>query len=66
MQTRMEGEIREKIVKDKYAIGSLARITRGRNAFMELTNSILLPTLMYGSGTWTWNGAQQSKVCAVK
>ena len=38
--------------------------------FMEvkrrLRNSILLPTMMYGSETWTWNMAQQSRVLAVE
>ncbi len=31
-----------------------------------LRNSILLPTLTYGSKNWTWNGSQQSRVCAVE
>ncbi len=31
-----------------------------------LRNSILLPTLTYGSENWTWNGAQQSRVRAVE
>lgn len=31
-----------------------------------LRNSILLPKLTYGSETWTWNRAQQSRVCAVE
>ena len=31
-----------------------------------LRNSILLPTLTYGSETWTCNTAQQSRVCAVE
>ncbi len=31
-----------------------------------LRNSILLPTLTYGSEHWTWNGAQQWRVCAVE
>ncbi len=30
-----------------------------------LRNSILLPTLTYGSENWTWNGVQQSRVRAV-
>ncbi len=32
----------------------------------SLRNSILLPTLTYGSENWTWNGAQQSRVRAVE
>ncbi len=31
-----------------------------------LGNSILLPTLNYGSENWTWNGAQQLRVRAVE
>ncbi len=31
-----------------------------------LRNSILLPTLTYGSENCTWNGAQQSRVRAVE
>ena len=30
-----------------------------------LRNSIL-PTLTFGSETWTWNQAQQSRLCAVE
>ena len=49
----------ERAVKGRCVIGSLARIMRGKNVSMEikrgLRNSILLPTLMYGSETWTWN-----------
>ena len=51
-------------------IGSLVRFMRGRNVSMEvkrdLRNNILLPTLKYGSETWTWNRAQQSRVHAVE
>ncbi len=42
----------------------------GRNASMEvkrgLRNSTLLPAVTYGSETWTGNGAQQSRACAVE
>ena len=31
-----------------------------------LRNCIILPTLTYGSESWTWNRAQQSRVCVVK
>ncbi len=57
-------------MKGRSIIGSLARVMRGRNVSMEvkrgLRNSLLLPTLTYGSETWTWNRAQQSRVCAVE
>ena len=40
-----------------------------KNVSMEvkqgLRDSILLLTLMYGSGTWTWNRVLQSRVHAV-
>ncbi len=32
----------------------------------HLRNSILLPTLTYGSENWTWNGVQQSRVHTVE
>ena len=59
----MEGEVRERAVKDRDVIGSLARIMRGRNVSIEvnrrLRNSILLPTL-------TCNWTQQSGGRAVE
>ena len=49
----MEEKIRERVVKRSCIILSLAMIMRERNIFMEvkkvLRNSILLPTLTYGS-----------------
>ncbi len=66
----MEGEVREKAVKDKSIIRSLARVMKGRSVSMEvkrgLRNSILLPNLMNGSQTWMWNRAQQSRVLALQ
>ncbi len=66
----MDGEVRERAVKDLSVTGSLARVMKGRSVSMEvkrgLRNSILLPTLTYGSETWTWNRAQQSRVRAVE
>ncbi len=62
----MEGEVRERAVKGRSVIGSLARVMKGRSVSMEvkrdLRNSILLPTLTYGSKVWTWNRVQQSRV----
>ncbi len=56
-------EVRERTVKGRNITGSLARVMKGRSVFTEVKrgprNSILLPTLMYGSETWTWNRAQQ-------
>ncbi len=66
----MDGKTRERAVKVRNAIGSIARVMKGRNVSMEvkrgLRNSIFLPTLMYGSETWMWNRAQQSRVCVVE
>ncbi len=46
------------------------KLEKGRNVSKDvkrgLRNSILLPTLTYGSENWTWNGAQQSRVRAVE
>ncbi len=66
----MDGEIRERAMKGRSVIGSLARVMKGRNVSTEvktgLRNSILLPSLMYGSETWTWIMAQQPRKCAVE
>ncbi len=63
----MEGEVIESSVNGRSVI---ARVMRRRNVSMEvkraLRNNILLPTLTYGSETWTMNRAQQSRVCAVE
>ncbi len=57
-------------MKCRNVIEELVRVKKGRNVSMEvkkgLKNSILLPTLMYGSDTGMWNMAQQPKVCATK
>ncbi len=51
----MEGELSYRVVKGRSVIGTLARVMKGRNVSMEvkrgLRNTILLPTLMYGSET---------------
>ncbi len=66
----MEGEIREQVMKGRSVVGLLAGVMKGRNVSMDmkrgLRNSILLPTVTYGSENWTWNGAQQSRVYAVE
>ncbi len=65
----MEGEIRERVMKGRSVVGLLTGVMKGRNVSMDvkrgLKNSILLPTLTYGSENWTWNGAQQSRVCSL-
>ncbi len=66
----MEGEIRERVMKGRSVVGPLAGVMKGEHVSMDvkrgLRNSILLPTLTYGSENWTWNGAYQSRVCAVE
>ncbi len=66
----LEGGIRERVMRGRSVVGSLAGVMKGRNVSMDvkrgLRNSILLPTLTYWSENWTWNGAQQSRVHAVE
>ncbi len=66
----MEGEIRERVMKDRSVVGLLAGVMKGRTVSMEvkrgLRNSVLLPTLTYGLKNWTWNGVQQSRVRAIE
>ncbi len=66
----MEGEIREQVMKGRSVVGSFIGVMKGRNVCMDvkrgLRNSILLPTLTYGSDNWTWNGAQQLRVRAAE
>ena len=66
----MEGEVRERAVKGRQVVGSLGRIMKGRSVSVDvkkgLRDSIVLPTLTYGSETWTWNEAQQSRIRAVE
>ncbi len=49
----MEGEISERVMKGKSVVGSLTGIMKGRNVSTGvkrgLRNSILLPTMAYGS-----------------
>ncbi len=57
-------------MKARSVVDSLAEVMKGRNVSKDvkrgLRNSILLPTLTYGSENWTWNGAQQSRVRGVE
>ena len=61
----MEGEVRERAVKGRQVVGSLGRIM-SVDVKKGLCNSIVLPTLTYGSETWTWNEAQRSRIRAVE
>ncbi len=57
-------------MKDRSVVGWLAGVMKGRTVSMDmivgLRNSILLPTLTYGSENWTYSRAQQSRVCDVE
>ncbi len=57
---------RERAVKGRIVIGSLARIMKVRNVSLEVKRGLRNRVLLYGSETWTWNRAQQSRVCAVE
>ncbi len=58
----MEGEIRERVVKGRSIVGSLAGVMKGRDVSMDvkrsLRNRILLPTLTNRLENWTWNRVQ--------
>lgn len=45
-------------------------VMKGRNLSMKvkrsLKNSIVLPTFTYGSETWTWNRAKESRVLTME
>ncbi len=64
------GEIRERAFNGRSVAGSLGRIMKGRSVSMEvkrgIKNRIILPTLSYAFETWTWNAAQQSRMCVVE
>ncbi len=66
----MEGEIRERTVKDRQVTGALKIVMKGRSVSMGvkkgIRNSVILPTLSYASKTWTWNATQQSRIRAVE
>ncbi len=61
----MEGEIRERTVKDRQVMGALERVMTACVVKKGIRNSVILPTLLYASETWTWNAAQQSRIRAV-
>ena len=66
----MESEIRERVIQGRRAIGELGSVIRGRSLSIEvkknLRESIVLPTLSYGSEMWKWNTSDQSKIRAVE
>ena len=66
----MVSEIRERTMLGRREIGELGSVLNGRGMSMEvkrnLRNSIVVPTLTYGSEVWKWNVAEQSKIRAVE
>ena len=66
----LESEIRERTIQGRKAIGELGSVVKGRSLSVEvkknLRDSIVLPTLTYGSEVWKWNVAEQSKIRAVE
>jgi len=66
----MEGEIRERALQGRKVVGSLGRMMRERTVSKEikkaLRDSIIVPTVTYGSETWTWNKCQRSNIQAVE
>ncbi len=66
----MEGEIRERALKGRQVMGAMERVMKGRHVSMAvkkgIRNSVILPTLLYASETWTWNTAQQSRIRTVE
>ena len=65
MQTWRDGRSK-RAVQDQCIVGSFVRVMR-RNVSMEIKRflrNILLQTFLYGSETWTWNRAQQSRLPA--
>ncbi len=57
----VEGKVRDREVKGSQVVGTLERIMKGRSVSMEvrkgIKNSIILPTFLQASETWTWNVA---------
>ncbi len=66
----MEGDIRERTVKDRQVMGAMERLMKGRNVSMAvkkgIRNSVTFQTLWYASETWTVNATQQSRIQAVE
>lgn len=67
---KMESEIKERKMQGRKVIGELDSILKGRMVSQEvkksLRNSVLLPTLSYGSETWTASDEDLFKLRAVE
>ena len=66
----MKSEIRERAVQGRKMIGALNKVCgfgdMDRKVKKGLRDSILLPTLTYGSELWTWGQQERSKIQAVE
>lgn len=54
----MEGNVRERSICGRRVVGSLKVSSGSMEVKRGLRNSFILPTLMYVSEMWTWNGGQ--------
>ncbi len=67
---KMEGEVQERTLQGRKVIGELGRVLRGGMVSHEvkksLRDSVLLPTITYGSETWSMREGEMSKIRAVE
>ncbi|WP_435362543.1 hypothetical protein, partial [Klebsiella pneumoniae] len=66
----LEDEVRERVQQGRKVAGSLRAVLRNREVSMDvkrsLHDSIVIPTLTYGSEAWTMQEAYKSRVRAVE
>ncbi len=66
----MEDEMQERVQQGKRVVGRLKAVTRNRAMRMELKktlhDSVVIPTLTYGSEAWTMMGRHKSRVRGVE
>lgn len=63
----MNGEISEKVLKDRQAVGGTRNIMKGKNAHFQVRQRLLQgmvqPTLMYGNETLISDSSLMEKLC---
>ncbi|MCP4337615.1 MAG: reverse transcriptase family protein, partial [Desulfobulbaceae bacterium] len=66
----LEDEMQERVQQGKRVVGTLKSVTRNRAMSMEvkktLHDSVVIPTLTYGSEAWTMTGRHKSRVRGVE
>ena len=66
----VEAEVRDRAMQGRKVIGALGSVMKGRTVSVDakrgIRDSVLLPTLTYGSETWNWNAADESRIRAVE